>query len=241
MNASCVLLVFFRVEAEGCKLETKTKRFWLNMSDIELKNITKSWGATTAVDDVSFTVKSGSFSILLGPSGCGKSTTLRMIAGLEEVTGGHLWIAGKDMTDSFPAERELSMVFQSYALFPHLNVADNIAFGLKVRKVSSAEQASRLTRVANIVGLSELMDRKPGQLSGRQRQRVALARAIIAENKICLMDDNMLSHKKVYQYTNTVFKDYVKDTLFNSAIPACFWVEKVRYECATQNAAHTKN
>ena len=159
------------------------------MSDIELKNITKSWGATTAVDDVSFTVKSGSFSILLGPSGCGKSTTLRMIAGLEEVTGGHLWIAGKDMTDSFPAERELSMVFQSYALFPHLNVADNIAFGLKVRKVSSAEQASRLTRVANIVGLSELMDRKPGQLSGGQRQRVALARAIIAENKICLMDE----------------------------------------------------
>tara|TARA_Y100001954_G_C15380069_1_gene392889 strand:- start:248 stop:556 length:309 start_codon:yes stop_codon:yes gene_type:complete len=100
------------------------ERLCLRVSDIELKNVTKSWGSTTAVDNVSFTIESGSFSILLGPSGCGKSTTLRMIAGLEEVTNGHLFIAGKDMTDSFPAERELSMVFQSYALFPHLNVAD---------------------------------------------------------------------------------------------------------------------
>lgn len=159
------------------------------MSAIELRNITKSWGVTTGVDNVSFTVDSGSFSIILGPSGCGKSTSLRMIAGLEEVTKGHIWIAGKNMTDSLPAERELSMVFQSYALFPHLNVKENIVFGLKVRKVSSTEQASRLSRVADIVGLSELMDRRPGQLSGGQRQRVALARAIIAENKICLMDE----------------------------------------------------
>jgi sn-glycerol 3-phosphate transport system ATP-binding protein len=159
------------------------------MASIELRNITKRWGDDIAVDNVSFQAEKGSFVILLGPSGCGKSTTLRMIAGLEEVSSGDLFIGGQDLTSAPPAQRNLSMVFQSYALFPHLSVSENILFGLKVRKVSINEQLSRLERVSEIVGLSDLLDRKPAQLSGGQRQRVALARAIIAENPICLMDE----------------------------------------------------
>ncbi len=159
------------------------------MSAIELKEATKTWGETVAVDRVSFSVDDGSFAVLLGPSGCGKSTTLRMIAGLEDVTGGAVLIAEKDMTHAPPAERRLSMVFQSYALFPHLDVRENILFGLKVRKVDRPAQIERLERVTTMVGLSELLDRKPGQLSGGQRQRVALARAIIAKNPVCLMDE----------------------------------------------------
>ena len=159
------------------------------MAAIELQDVTKRWESTVGVDNVSFNVDSGSFAILLGPSGCGKSTTLRMIAGLEEATSGRLIIGGRDVTDAPPSERALSMVFQSYALFPHLSVRENIVFGLKVRKVSAGEREQRLARVAEIVGLQQVLDRKPGQLSGGQRQRVALARAIIAENNICLMDE----------------------------------------------------
>ena len=159
------------------------------MSAIELAAVTKAWGDTIAVDDVSFTVEEGSFVVLLGPSGCGKSTTLRLIAGLESVTDGTVYIGGEEMTHKSPSERRISMVFQSYALFPHLNVAENIIFGLKVRKTPAVERDQRLKTVAEIVGLSELLHRKPAQLSGGQRQRVALARAIISENPICLMDE----------------------------------------------------
>lgn len=159
------------------------------MLAIELSGVTKSWPGAVAVDDVSFTVEEGSFVVLLGPSGCGKSTTLRMIAGLEEVSDGTVLIDGQDMTVATPAERRVSMVFQSYAIFPHLDVRENILFGLKVRKVPATEQAERLARVADMVGLGDLLDRKPAQLSGGQRQRVAVARAVIAENPICLMDE----------------------------------------------------
>ena len=159
------------------------------MSTIELKKVSKTWGDFVAVDQVSFDVEEGNFAVLLGPSGCGKSTTLRMIAGLEEVTDGSILIGEKDMTSAAPAARSLSMVFQSYALFPHLSVRENILFGLKVRKVEAPAQAERLEKVAALVGLSDLLDRKPGQLSGGQRQRVALARAIVAENPACLMDE----------------------------------------------------
>ena len=131
------------------------------MASIELRNITKHWGQDVAVSDVSFQVDKGSFAILLGPSGCGKSTTLRMIAGLEEVSSGNLFIDGQNLTNAPPAKRNLSMVFQSYALFPHLSASENILFGLKVRKVSIGEQLSRLERVSEIVGLSDLLDRKP--------------------------------------------------------------------------------
>ncbi len=159
------------------------------MPAIELKEVTKNWPGTVAVDSVSFSVEEGSFVVLLGPSGCGKSTTLRMIAGLEDVSSGNVFINGQDMTAATPAERQVSMVFQSYAIFPHLDVRRNILFGLQVRKVPVADQEKRLAQVADLVGLSDLLDRKPAQLSGGQRQRVALARAVIAENPICLMDE----------------------------------------------------
>ena len=136
------------------------------MSAIRLKNITKKWGDVVAVDDLSVTVDEGQFLVLLGPSGCGKSTTLRMIAGLDTVTNGTIEIGGVDVTHMAPAKRQLSMVFQSYALFPHLNVAENIIFGLKVRRVPASERAIKLAKAAENVGLTELLERRPAQLSG---------------------------------------------------------------------------
>jgi sn-glycerol 3-phosphate transport system ATP-binding protein len=159
------------------------------MSEVVLTNVTKSWGDNVAVNDVSFTAEQGELLVLLGPSGCGKSTTLRLIAGLEDVTSGIVYIGGRDATWLPPAKRNVSMVFQSYALFPHLTVAENIIFGLKVRRVNGTERDARLHRVAELLGLSSLLERKPAQLSGGQRQRVALGRAIIAEAPVCLMDE----------------------------------------------------
>jgi len=159
------------------------------VSTIELVDVKKVWGDTVAIEDISLTAQEGRFLVLLGPSGCGKSTTLRAIAGLETVSSGRVLIAGEDVTQLPPAKRHLSMVFQSYALFPHLSTAENIVFGLKVRSVAAHEREKRLADVAELVGLSGLLNRKPSQLSGGQRQRVALARAIIAENHICLMDE----------------------------------------------------
>ncbi len=159
------------------------------MSGVSVHGLVKEWGAARAVDDVAFTAEPGTFVVLLGPSGCGKSTTLRMVAGLESVTAGRVHIGGADVTRAPPAARGLSMVFQSYALFPHLSVAENILFGLKVRRVARPERARRLAHVAEMTGLGALLDRKPAQLSGGQRQRVALARAIIAEHPVCLMDE----------------------------------------------------
>jgi sn-glycerol 3-phosphate transport system ATP-binding protein len=159
------------------------------LSAISLRNVVKAWGETRAVDGVSFEAAAGTFVVLLGPSGCGKSTTLRLIAGLEQLTSGQVWIGDSDVTELPPAQRRLSMVFQSYALFPHLTVAENVVFGLAVRGVPPAERATRLARVASMLGLQTLLDRKPSQLSGGQQQRVALGRAIIAETPLCLMDE----------------------------------------------------
>ena len=159
------------------------------MSAIAVQNVRKSWADSTAVDDVSFTAPAGAFTILLGPSGCGKSTTLRLIAGLESLSAGRIVIGERDVSDLPPARRDLSMVFQSYALFPHLSVAENILFGLKVRRVPRAERDARLTRTAELLGLTALLERRPNQLSGGQQQRVALGRAIIAEKPVCLMDE----------------------------------------------------
>ncbi|MCL7930408.1 ABC transporter ATP-binding protein [Halomonas llamarensis] len=156
---------------------------------IQLNHVSKSWGTTTAVDRISFAIDPGQFVILLGPSGCGKSTTLRMIAGLEQASQGRIHLHQRDVTDLPPGDRGLSMVFQSYALFPHLSVADNIVFGLRSRKVPKAERRQHLKRVAKLVDLTAYLNRKPSQLSGGQRQRVALARAIISEHPICLMDE----------------------------------------------------
>jgi sn-glycerol 3-phosphate transport system ATP-binding protein len=146
------------------------------MSAIKLIHISKEWPGVRAVDGVSLGVAEGTFSVLLGPSGCGKSTILRMIAGLEPVTSGSILIGENEVTTMDPAERGISMVFQSYALFPHLNVEENILFGLKVRKVDAHERRLRLQEAAELVGLQNLLDRRPSQLSGGQRQRVALAR-----------------------------------------------------------------
>jgi sn-glycerol 3-phosphate transport system ATP-binding protein len=159
------------------------------MADVRLAGITKNWGTTAAVEDISFSAPAGHLVALLGPSGCGKSTTLRLIAGLETASAGSIRIADRDVTALAPAKRGVSMVFQSYALFPHLSVAENILFGLKVRDVPKPERTARLSRAAGILGLEALLDRKPSQLSGGQQQRVALGRAIVAETKVCLMDE----------------------------------------------------
>jgi sn-glycerol 3-phosphate transport system ATP-binding protein len=159
------------------------------VSEIVLERVTKRFGRVKAVDDVSFRAEAGKFVVLLGPSGCGKSTVLRLIAGLEEPSEGKVFIGGRDVTRLSPEKRRVSMVFQSYALFPHLTVAENIVFGLKVRRVGLDDRNRRLKAVAELVGLTEQLERKPQQLSGGQRQRVALARAIVAENPICLMDE----------------------------------------------------
>jgi sn-glycerol 3-phosphate transport system ATP-binding protein len=159
------------------------------MAAVELHGVTKSWGGAAAVDGVSFSAPAGRLVALLGPSGCGKSTTLRLIAGLETANGGTIRIANREVTELPPAKRGVSMVFQNYALFPHLSVAENIVFGLKVRDVPSTERDARLKRAADILGLETLLERKPSQLSGGQQQRVALGRAIVAETKVCLMDE----------------------------------------------------
>ncbi|MFS0757293.1 ABC transporter ATP-binding protein [Noviherbaspirillum sp. 1P10PC] len=159
------------------------------MAAISLQGITKQWGEVHAVRDINFEVKSGDFTVLLGPSGCGKSTTLRLIAGLDSASAGKIEIGGRDVTRLPPAQRKISMVFQSYALFPHLSVRENILFGVKVRKEPARDFEARLKRVSGILGLDALLTRRPGQLSGGQQQRVALGRALIAETPVCLMDE----------------------------------------------------
>ena len=159
------------------------------MSTIELHGVTKHWGGSTALHGVSAHIPGGSFCVLLGPSGCGKSTTLRILAGLESASSGQVLIGGRDVTALPPAQRGIAMVFQNYALFPHLSVADNIGFGLQVRKTPPAEARQSLQEAAELLGLTPLLARKPAQLSGGQQQRVALARALVARAQVCLMDE----------------------------------------------------
>jgi sn-glycerol 3-phosphate transport system ATP-binding protein len=159
------------------------------VSSIELKGVVKHWGQATALRGVSLRIAAGSFCVLLGPSGCGKSTTLRIIAGLDAASAGRVLIDGRDITDLPPAQRGIAMVFQNYALFPHLNVAQNIGFGLSVRGLPAEEHQARLGQVAELLGLTALLQRKPSQLSGGQQQRVALGRALVAQAKVCLMDE----------------------------------------------------
>ncbi|MRI33238.1 ABC transporter ATP-binding protein [Endozoicomonas sp. OPT23] len=159
------------------------------MGQLDVTHLTKSWADSTAVDGINFSVNSGEFVALLGPSGCGKSTTLRMIAGLETPSDGRVFLNGSDITQTSPGQRGLTMVFQSYALFPHLSVKDNILFGLQVRKVSPEERKRRLSFAVELVDLGPHLDKKPSQLSGGQCQRVALARSIVSEAPLCLMDE----------------------------------------------------
>jgi multiple sugar transport system ATP-binding protein len=160
------------------------------MAQIELENVTKVFpGDVIALDDVSLRIEDGEFIALVGPSGCGKSTLLRSLAGLEEVTSGTISIDGKDVTDLAPRHHDVAMVFQNYALYPHMSVRQNLGYGLKVRRTPKAEIKRRVEDVAALLGLAELLERKPAQLSGGQRQRVAMGRAIVREPKAFLMDE----------------------------------------------------
>jgi multiple sugar transport system ATP-binding protein len=160
------------------------------VSGISLDEVTKVYpNGVKAVDALSLEVAEGEFCVLVGPSGCGKSTLLRMIAGLEDITIGDISIGGVDVTDRPPQERDIAMVFQNYALYPHMTVKQNLAFGLKLRRLPKSEWQRRVNEVAKTLGLEELLDRKPGALSGGQRQRVAMGRAIVREPKAFLMDE----------------------------------------------------
>ena len=159
------------------------------MASIELKHIHKHWGQFVAVDDFNLTIADNEFLVLLGPSGCGKTTTMRMIAGLEEASSGDILIDGKRVNDLEPKDRDVAMVFQSYGLYPNMNVYENIRFPLKVRKIDQASHDQRVRRASAMVELDEFLHRKPAELSGGQRQRVALARAIVREPNVFLMDE----------------------------------------------------
>jgi len=159
------------------------------LAKVVLENVSKHFGDVVAVNNVSLEIKDEEFVVLVGPSGCGKSTLLRMIAGLEEVTSGKIYIGDRLVNDVPPKDRDIAMVFQNYALYPHMNVYDNMAFGLKLRKVPKAEIDRRVREAAAILGIEDLLFRKPRQLSGGQRQRVAVGRAIVREPKAFLMDE----------------------------------------------------
>src|SRR3972149_3651988 len=158
------------------------------MANVTFDHVSKRFGDVTAVNDLSLEVADGEFLVLVGPSGCGKSTALRMIAGLEEITSGALKIGDRVVNDLAPKDRDVAMVFQSYALYPHMSVRDNLAFGLKLRKVPKPEIERRVNETGKLLELDTLLDRKPKQLSGGQRQRVALGRAIVREPKGFLLD-----------------------------------------------------
>lgn len=159
------------------------------MATVELKNVNKCFGPVEVIPDVSLTIPDGSFTVFVGPSGCGKSTLLRLIAGLEDVTRGAIHIGEKDVTYVRPPDRGISMVFQSYALYPHMSVADNIGFALKMAKIAPNEIKRRVEAAATVLQLDGLLARKPGELSGGQRQRVAIGRAIVREPKVFLFDE----------------------------------------------------
>lgn len=159
------------------------------MTAVTFEQVSKDWGTTTALHPSDLSLMAGQFSVLLGPSGCGKTTTLRLIAGLEAASAGRISIFGNDVTQVPPSHRGVSMVFQNYALFPHLSVAENIVFGLRVRRTSRTVIEDRLKKALDLLSLTPYRERKPGQLSGGQQQRVALARALVGEAKLCLMDE----------------------------------------------------
>lgn len=159
------------------------------MPEIELRNVSKNYGGVTVIKDLSLTMEKGEFVVLVGPSGCGKSTLLRMIAGLEPISGGEITIGGKVVNNMPAKERDLAMVFQSYALYPHMKVADNMSFALRLAGVSKAERDKRVAEAAAILGLENLLDRLPKELSGGQRQRVAMGRAIVRNPRAFLFDE----------------------------------------------------
>ncbi|MEO0990794.1 MAG: ABC transporter ATP-binding protein, partial [Pseudomonadota bacterium] len=159
------------------------------MAEVRIENITKSFGSVEVIPSMNLTIPQGSFTVLVGPSGCGKSTLLRLIAGLEEVSSGSIHIGSKDVTWSEPSDRGIAMVFQSYALYPHMTVRQNIAFGMRLARKPKDVMEQRVRRAAEILQLGDLMDRKPSQLSGGQRQRVAIGRCIVRNPQVFLFDE----------------------------------------------------
>ncbi|MCE5263080.1 MAG: sn-glycerol-3-phosphate ABC transporter ATP-binding protein UgpC [Deltaproteobacteria bacterium] len=159
------------------------------MSNVILKNVVKRFGSVTAVDNLTIEIRDREFAVLVGPSGCGKTTALRMIAGLETITSGEIYIGDTLVNDMAPKDRDIAMVFQNYALYPHMNVRENMGFGLKIRKFSQEEIDRRVQEAADILGIQELLGRKPKELSGGQRQRVAVGRAIVRKPKVFLFDE----------------------------------------------------
>jgi multiple sugar transport system ATP-binding protein len=159
------------------------------MADVVFEKVSKRYGDVSVIESLDLTVQEGEFMVLVGPSGCGKSTALRMIAGLEEISGGEIRIAGKTVNDLAPKDRDIAMVFQSYALYPHMTVRENLEFGLKMRKLPQAQIDQLVAEAAKILGIEHLLDRKPKQLSGGQRQRVAVGRAIVRKPSVFLFDE----------------------------------------------------
>lgn len=159
------------------------------MHAVQVKKLNKTYGKTVILNDIDLEMEAGGFTVLLGPSGCGKSTLLRMIAGLEEVTAGQIDIGGKDVTLADPKDRDIAMVFQSYALFPHMTVGENIGFGMKINKHPKEKIAARVQEVGDLLQIGHLLDRTPAQLSGGQRQRVAIGRALMRQPKVFLFDE----------------------------------------------------
>ena len=159
------------------------------MAQVEFKHVKKSYGNVDVIHGVDLHIGDGEFVVIVGPSGCGKSTLLRMVAGLEPITDGEIWIDGKVVNNLEPKDRDIAMVFQNYALYPHMNVRENMSYGLKIRKMSAEEIGARISKAAEILELSHLLDRKPKQLSGGQRQRVAMGRAIVRDPKVFLFDE----------------------------------------------------
>src|SRR3989344_5466401 len=161
------------------------------MAEVLLKNVCKNFENTTVVSNVSLEIPDREFFVLVGPSGCGKSTTLRMVAGLEEITSGEIWIGGRKVNDVPAKDRDIAMVFQNYALYPHMTVYENMAFGLKLRGYSKREIEARVKEAAEILNMGSLLQRKPKELSGGQRQRVAVGRAIVRKPKVFLFDETL--------------------------------------------------
>lgn len=159
------------------------------MAEVELRHVEKRFGGNQVIKDLSLVVPDGTFLVIVGPSGCGKSTVLRLIAGLEQLSGGEICIGGKDVAALEPKDRDVAMVFQNYALYPHMNVRENMCYGLKVRKIPKEEQDERVSKAAELLGLTEYLDRMPRQLSGGQRQRVAMGRAIVRDPVVFLFDE----------------------------------------------------
>ncbi len=159
------------------------------MAEVRLEKVSKHFGKVVAVESAEFTVDDKSFVVMVGPSGCGKSTTLRMIAGLEEITAGKIFIDGRLVNDVHPKDRDIAMVFQSYALYPHMNVYENMAFGLRMRRLNRDEVDRRVNEAAEILGIGDLLKRRPSELSGGQKQRVALGRSIVRNPKVFLFDE----------------------------------------------------